>query len=57
MGVFYLIPAVLAWLLYGLSVYLSAPWWVDYPLFGLACIATALGALIAGLVDSVGPRF
>lgn len=54
MAVLYLWPAVVLWLIYGAcKLFWALPWFVDYPLFGAACIATALGFII-GVIASAG---
>ena len=57
MSIFYLIPAALLWIAYAVSWWFAVPWWVDYPLFGGACAATAIGGFIAALAGSVSPRW
>lgn len=57
MGIFYLIPAAVLWIIWGVSWWFSAPWWIDYPVFGAACAATVVGGFLGVLVDSVDPRW
>lgn len=47
MPIFYLIPGAALWLIYAVLLAFGAPWWLDYPVFGLACAATAVGGFIA----------
>ena len=53
--IFYLIPSAVLWVLYVVLLAVGAPWWLDYPVFGLACAATAVGWLIA--IVTSGSRF
>lgn len=55
MPIVYLIPAAVLWLIYAVIGVVGAPWWIDYPVFGLACAATAVGGLIA--LISAGTRW
>ena len=57
MSIFYLTPAALLWLAYAASWWFGAPLWIDYLLFGGACAATAIGSIIAAIVESGGPRW
>ena len=57
MGIFYLVPAAVLWLAYGIgALALNLPWWIDYPLFGAACAATGVGLFVAVLA-SAGARW
>jgi hypothetical protein len=57
MAFVYLWPAGALWLAYGIGVWrFDLPWWVDYPMFGAACAATAIGWLLSSLAN-VGPRW
>lgn len=49
MAIFYLIPAAVLWVIYGIAWLLGAPWWIEYPLFGISCAVTAIGVMIAML--------
>ena len=55
MGIDYLIPAIALWIVYAVLWLIGAPWWIDYPVFGLSCAATAVGWCIAILAN--GSRF
>jgi len=55
MGIIYLIPAAAIWILYAILSFIGVPWWIDYPIFGAASAATAVGAFIA--IISNGSRF
>lgn len=54
MPIFYLIPGAALWLIYAVLWALGAPWWLDYPVFGLACAATAVGGCIAIISSGSG---
>lgn len=54
MPIFYLIPGAVLWLIYAVLLAVGAPWWLDYPVFGLACAATAVGCFIAFISRGTG---
>ena len=50
MGIFYLLPAGALWVLYAVCQIITGGnmwWWIDYPLFGMACAASAVGGAMA----------
>ena len=56
MTAFYLIPAAVLWIVWGGSLLIGVPWWLDYLIFGAASAATAVGVFIA-MLASAGPRW
>jgi len=60
MIIFYWISVILSWVVYTIVWYFDAPWWIDYPTFGLASVVTGLVLvflLILSNKDGFGPRF